>query len=134
MLKLLVGFPSSSGMSAAAIDAYVEAVEEYSLEAVQMAYRKFQRLAVKDFNPNFAPPALKFAQVVSEQDAMVRESTARSLRYPSNVVSYPIGGKPPPGFVPLGAYDVSDDKGGVSKGALADLTDKIKRIEPKGDE
>lgn len=53
--------PNASADPAEALKAYYEVCQPYGTDDIEMAVRQFLHGMVKDFNPNFAPTAAKFA-------------------------------------------------------------------------
>lgn len=69
---MLRGFPSSqSSMTEATVNAYVTAVQDCSLAAVQRACQSFIRGSVPGHNNDFAPAAPKLAQVAREAESKI---------------------------------------------------------------
>jgi hypothetical protein len=98
---MLAGFPSSqSGINEVTPEAYLRAVSDCSLPAVEAACAAFLRGEVSGHNNDFPPTAPRLASLATALDQMA-QSMANGPRF----VSYPIGGKPPAGYVALGPVE-----------------------------
>jgi hypothetical protein len=118
---MLAGFPSSqSSINEITPEAYLRAVSDCSLAAVEAACAAFLRGEVTGFNNDFPPTAPRLASLASALD-QVAHSMANGPRF----VSYPIGGKPPAGYAPLGPKE--DRWNGPSRITKAEATKALPR-------
>ena len=98
---MLQGFPNvQSGITAETVAAYLTAVEDIDLEPVQMACRAFSKGLIAKFNYDFAPTAPRLASEARKFEQAL--NTLAEVRSAPKLVSYPIGGTPPEGFVAVG--------------------------------
>lgn len=86
------------------IDAYITAVSAYSPWAVSKAVDRLVSGGV-DRQHQFAPTAAELAQQARLFDGIKPDDDDGAPA--ERLVSYPIGGEPPPGFVPLGPIEVA---------------------------
>lgn len=115
ILGMLEAWPSgnvTSGTDAA----YASAVENESREAVKVACAEFAA-GTLDRDHRFAPTGAEFAQRVRliETAIAYRDRTAPPA---PKLVSYPIGGEPPPGYVPLGPLEADFGHGRIDMRGL----------------
>jgi hypothetical protein len=115
ILGMLEAWPSgnvTSGTDAA----YAATVENESLEAVTVACAEFSA-GTLDRDHRFAPTGAEFAQRVRLIETAIdyrdrrRAIAAGDIIEPPKLVSYPMGGEPPPGYVAMGPIEVSFDGG-----------------------
>lgn len=111
---MLQGFPSvQSGITAETVAAYLAAVEDVSLEALQRACRAFAKGIVKGFNNDFAPAAARLAQEARKYDeAMAALEAARNA---PRLVRYGLGEQPPPGYEPVPFIESGNSSGGFER-------------------
>lgn len=108
MLRLFDSFRYSA--TNAQIDAYISAVSSYSPGAVKQAVDRLVNAEV-DRKHEYVPNAPELAQ----QARMFHEIEQRKTAEPTErLVSYPIGGSPPPGYEPLGPIEVDFGHGKIN--------------------
>ena len=105
--EMLAGFPSfSSSISQTTGEAYLRAVEEGSLSAIEAACSAYLKGQVGGASLEFPPSAAQLAKLVTVlDDAAMSLSSSRG-----GLVAYRIGEQPPAGTVPLGATDIRGRK------------------------
>jgi len=135
VLNLMATF-SGSPTTAAAIDAYLGAIAEYSDEAVTLACKRFIAGDVPGQNKSFRPSAPElveqvrlFANAIAFRE---REASKRDA-----LVAYPMGGELPVGMVPLGPLEVDFGKGRIDMREMApaekEFVMKHQRLPPMPD-
>jgi hypothetical protein len=104
VVHLLAGF-SGSPITDTTVDVYLGSIEEYSLEAVTLACRRFVAGDVPGQNKSWRPSVAElveqvrlFANAIKFRDDAKKDQPA--------LISYPIGAEPPPPAVPLGPIEV----------------------------
>lgn len=103
------------------VNAYLLATAEYPVEALAAACDDFMRGKVPGHNPAFAPTAPELAVRADLQKHAQGVIARRLAGVPARdgIVSYPIGGKPPEGFVPLGPIKADFGEGMVDMSAMS---------------
>lgn len=92
--------------------AYLAALEGCAIEAVRDACRAFATGTVSDFNPNYGPPtAPRVAMLARLLEPIKAEA--------GEIVVYPIGELPPPGFTPLGPTSIDFGHGRIDLRGLS---------------
>lgn len=103
IIRMMSGFPSSSKITDANVDAYLAAVADIGLEAVQRSCEQFAKGQVENRDNAFMPSAAELAvNARLWQEAIAHVETQRALAAERRLVSYPIGEKPKPPMEPLG--------------------------------
>lgn len=101
ILKLMHGYPSSqSRITEEVVEAYLDAVEQFSPESVMRGCQRFTQGDVPNQSLEFLPSAASLAAQARLYDQIVGSATADKEM--ARIVSYPLGGKPPPGMEELG--------------------------------
>ncbi len=109
ILSLLRGYPSlASSITRGVIDSYVAAVEGYSVSSLRNACERYRTGDVEGYDRRWPPNAAELATVARMYDTIERRETEPPV---PKLVSYPIGGEPPPGYVAMGPVEVSFDGG-----------------------
>lgn len=117
ILQLLAGF-SASPVTATTIDAYLAAVDEYSAEAVTLACKRFAAGDVPGQNKAFRPSVPELVEQVRLFVSAIRIRDAGKEER-AQLVSYPIGGEPPPPMKALGPVEVDFGGGRIN---MRDMT------------
>lgn len=100
ILKMLNWWGSqASRLTDQQIGNYLEAVDDMSLEAVEQSCKELRQGLVPR-NNEFMPTPVELAINTRRYDRLVADHDAR--REMARIVSYPIGGEPPPGMEELG--------------------------------
>ena len=95
--------------------AYLVAVSDCSIEAVERACTAFLKGQVIDFNNDFASTGPRLAEEARKWDAAMRtHAEAVDARSRERLVGYPIGALPPPPAVPLGPLEVDFGTGVIN--------------------
>lgn len=103
---MLRGYPSSSRLNEAQIETYCSAMAGRSLDAVRRTCQQFMDGNVPGHDNSFIPTVPEVSAKAREWDeAIAAVTAAREIKTASRIVSYPIGGKPPPGFIALGELE-----------------------------
>ena len=104
ILKMMRGFPSSQErITEGVVAAYLEAVAEIGLEAVDRSVTQFITGRVEGRNNAFLPTAAELASNARLwQEAIATVETNRALAAATRMVPYKIGEGPPPPAKPLG--------------------------------
>ncbi len=106
ILGLLMGYPSSSRLSDAQVETYCSSFEDRSLDAVRRMCQQFEDGDVLGHDNAFIPTVPEMRAKAREWDeAIAAVTAAREIGAASRIVSYPIGGKPPPGYTALGELE-----------------------------
>jgi len=103
VLKMLSGYHSSSRLTESQINAYHQAMEGRSLDAVRRACQQFFDGNVTGHDNAFLPTVPELAAKAREWDEAI--SSITTDRVLEQLVSYPIGGRPPPGYIALGEFE-----------------------------
>jgi len=112
ILKMMRGFPSSQGhVTEGVLASYVSAVEEFPVEAIGHACKRFLTGDVPGHNNGFMPTAAE----LSEQAKLFADVLAqiqRNRQEEPKLIMVPIGEPLPDGAVPLGplSIDFGDGK------------------------
>jgi hypothetical protein len=117
VLNLLASFPGSS-ITEATVNAYLAAVEDFSAEAVKLACRRFVAGDVPGQNKAFRPSAAELVEQVRIFVSAIRIRDAGKEER-AQLVSYPIGGEPPPPMKALGPVEVDFGGGRIN---MRDMT------------
>lgn len=113
IFSMLEGIPSLQGqISAGMVEAMVAAVDDCRVDAVAHACRRFNRGEVEGHNAAFAPSAGQLAAQARLFDTVLRKIDRDKEERPV-LISYPIGGEPPPPAVPLGPLSVDFGSGPI---------------------
>lgn len=100
---MLNGFPSSSKVTDANVDAYLAAVDDVGVDAVQRSCKQFVSGKVEGRNNAFVPTAAELsANARAWQEAIAYVITQQELRKTERIVVYKAGEQPPPPSKPLG--------------------------------
>lgn len=119
IFSMLEGIPSLQGqISAGMVEAMVDAVDDCRVDAVAHACRRFNRGEVDGHNPDYAPSAGKFAVQARLFDTVLRKIDRDKEERPV-LISYPIGGEPPPPSVALGPLEIDFGSGPID---MRDMT------------
>lgn len=95
---MLAGFPTSqSAINEITAEAYLNAVSNCSIDAIEAACGAFLQGQVTGHNNDYPPTAPRLASL-----ALALGDAARSLADGPRLISYRIGAEPPAGTVPLG--------------------------------
>ncbi len=98
---MLAGYPAmQSSINEATVEAYLRAVSNCSIPALDAACTAFLMGQVTGHDNNFPPTAPRLASL-----ALALGDAARSLADGPMLVSYRMGEAPPKGTVPLGGSD-----------------------------
>lgn len=104
-------FPAQAGEARGTVAAYMIAMMDSKPEAIRSVLLQVIKGTKSDFDGKFRPTPFQLGAWCREQERdMDRMERMRSTEY----VSYPIGGKPPQGYVALGEdrkppKEISDD-------------------------
>lgn len=112
---LLGGFPSAaSSITQATVSAYLDAVIDYPVDAIQAAYQDYRDKKVPDHaNWGFPPTAPQFGDRARLHTEVMAIRARRAAGADSQIVAYPIGQEPPPGAVPLGPLSIDYGNGAI---------------------
>ena len=101
---MMHAFPSSRDqITAETIRAYLDAVSELGVEAVERSCRQFSRGLVEGRNNAFPPSGAELATNARLwQEAIATVETNRALAAATRMVTYKMGEGPPPPAKPLG--------------------------------
>lgn len=103
IIQMMSGFPSSSKITDAMVDAYLAAVDDIGAEAVQRSCTQFAKGLVENRNNAFMPTAAELAANARLwQDAIATVDANRALKIAQRMIVYPVGELPPPPLKPLG--------------------------------
>lgn len=104
ILMMMNGFPSSQDrVTAETIRAYLLAVDDLGVEAVERSCRQFARGLVENRNNAFMPTAAELASNARLwQDAIGYVDASRALAQAQRITPYRIGESAPPPATPLG--------------------------------
>jgi hypothetical protein len=115
ILSLLRGYPSlASSITRGTIDSYVSAVDGYSVSALRNACDRYGTGDVEGYDRRWPPNAAELATLARMYDTIEK----RSFEPAPKLVSYPIGGQPPAGHVPLGPDEVNFGHGRINMRGL----------------
>lgn len=103
VLRMLNGFPSSTRLTEAQLEAYHGAVAVYSLDAVRETCRLFADGRVAGHDNAFIPTVAQLSAKAREIDDV--SSSIITHHELERIVVYKIGEKPPDGMVSLGEYE-----------------------------
>lgn len=108
IVGLLGGFPSSqSQITEAVVSSYLMAVEDYSIEALRTACKRFLSGDVPGHNNSYVPNAPELAAQTRMFESLLHPVPA------VETVHYGIGTLPPPGYEPLGPLSVDFGHGPI---------------------
>lgn len=110
ILKMLDGF--TSRVTDGNIDALLDAVEPYRVDAVAHALTRFRTEEVEGYDARFPPTVPQLVKQVRLFDEVLRKIDRDREERPK-LVTYPIGGEPPPGAVALGPIAVDFGQGPI---------------------
>lgn len=117
LLNLLAAF-SGSPITDATVDAYIGAVDAYTVEAVALACRRFIAGDVPGQNKAYRPSAAELVEQVRIFANAIRfREGAKEER--AKLVSYRMGEEPPPPMVALGPVEVDFGQGPID---MRDMT------------
>lgn len=125
ILNLLAGF-SGSPITDANVDAYLDAVEDYSAEAVALACRRYLAGDVPGQNKAFRPSA---AELVEQVRLFV--SAIKYQARADGLIAYRMGEAPPDGTVALGPVEVDFGSGRIDMRNMSPA-EKAKVFEHRG--
>lgn len=95
----------AANLDMATVEAYVEATDDVSLEALKLSVEQFASGKVERNNA-YAPSSAELAQNARKwQEGINKRSTP-----PQQYITYPIGTKPPEGYISAGAYEEKQEE------------------------
>ena len=98
---MLAGYPGmQAGINEATVEAYMRAVSNCSITAIEAACTAFLMGQVTGHDNNFPPTAPRLGSL-----AFALGEAAHSLAHGPRLISYRMGEQPPPGTRPLGGAD-----------------------------
>ena len=108
ILKMVDGF--TSRVTDGNIDALLDAVEPYRIDALAHALKRFREEEIEGYDPRFPPTVPQLVKQVRLFDEVLKRIDADKEGRPALVV-YRIGEEPPPRAVPLGPTKISFNGG-----------------------
>lgn len=105
---MIAGFPASAaGVTEFTVQAYILAVEDFSTEVVMEACRYFRRPSDRTYAPS-APELADICRMMSRPERDLDDVT--DMR---NLISFPQGALPPPGYELVGSLSIDYGHGKI---------------------
>lgn len=124
--------PSAGRLTDGQISAYLEAVDDCSLDAVQRSCKQFREGRVEGRNNAFMPSPVELAVNARQWDTAIASLTAsRELAKLERLVPYKIGTLPEPPAEPLGPIKVDFGQGMIDMSGMT-FAEKEEVLRNKG--